>query len=83
MVNLLETINEVASIRTCIATDEYDFAKGIRRCQGYSDLTFTVGVMSAALGFTEKEFLKLGINSYENLALAVKEKKYTRTYRFI
>lgn len=74
MVNLLETINEVASIRTCIATDEYDFAKGIRRCQGYSDLTFTVGVMSAALGFTEKEFLKLGINSYENLALAVKEK---------
>ena len=74
MVNLLETINEVASIRTCTATDEYDFAKGIRRCLGYSDLTFTVGVMSAALGFTEKEFLKLGINSYENLALAVKEK---------
>jgi len=71
MVNLLETINEVASCRTCIENNPSDFERGIRRCSGYADMTFTVGVMAATFGLTEKEFLKLGMNSYANLELVI------------
>lgn len=66
---LTESITEVASSRTSFGKDKRNIKKYKEETLGYSNLTFGANILAAAMGKSEKEFLKLayGDKIYETV----------------
>lgn len=63
-----EVFTEVAADRTSYSKNVADAEKGRRDTVGYSTITFSINLLAAALGWSEKELLKAGIQGREELS---------------
>ena len=63
-----EVFTEVAADRTSYSKNVADAEKGRRDTVGYPTITFSINLLAAALGWSEKELLKAGIQGREELS---------------
>ena len=81
---LLESIIEVAASRISFGKDKKNMKNYKAETLGYPNLTFGANILAAAMGKSEKEFLKLayGNKLYETVVKQMKSKKLADEFLF-
>ena len=81
---LLESIIEVAASRISFGKDKKNMKNYKDETWGYPDLTFGANILAAAMGKSEKEFLKLayGNKIYETVVEQMKSKELADEFLF-
>lgn len=62
-----EAFTEVAASRTVYKRDKINFDTGKNQVSGYNEITFAPMMLASAIGVTEKEMLKAGMNGNDSL----------------